>query len=74
MNRTYRFLNIALLVFIFHTAFTSDAAAYLDPSSGSYALQILLAFLLGGIFFVKSSWRKVNAKIRDLFKKDVSAE
>lgn len=74
MKRTCRYLNIALLIFLFHTAFTADAAAYLDPSSGSYALQILLAFLLGGIFFVKSSWRKVNAKIRDLFKKDLSAK
>lgn len=65
-----RLLNIALLAIITHIALTSDAAAYLDPSSGSYALQILLAFLLGGIFFVKSSWRSAKTKLRALFHKE----
>jgi hypothetical protein len=33
--------------------------AYLDPGSGSFILQILLATLLASLFFMKSFWRKV---------------
>lgn len=33
--------------------------AYLDPGSGSYLLQILLAALLGSMFFLRSFWGKV---------------
>ena len=33
--------------------------AYLDPGSGSFILQILLATLLASLFFFKSFWRKV---------------
>ena len=30
--------------------------AYLDPGTGSYALQMLLAGLFGGLFVLKQSW------------------
>jgi hypothetical protein len=33
--------------------------AYLDPGSGSFILQILLATLLASLLFMKSFWRKV---------------
>jgi hypothetical protein len=33
--------------------------AYLDPGSGSFILQILLATLLASLLFFKSFWRKV---------------
>lgn len=35
--------------------------AYLDPSSGSFILQILLAALLGGGYAVKVYWKKIKA-------------
>ena len=34
--------------------------AYLDPGTGSYALQILLAALFGGMFALKQSWAEVK--------------
>jgi hypothetical protein len=34
--------------------------AYLDPGTGSYALQILLATLFGGMFALKQSWVEVK--------------
>ncbi|MBN2226945.1 MAG: hypothetical protein JW763_06240 [candidate division Zixibacteria bacterium] len=37
------------------------AQAYIDPSSGSYFLQILLAGLLGALFTLKIYWRKIKA-------------
>ena len=33
--------------------------AYLDPGSGSFILQILLATLLASLFFMKTFWRKI---------------
>jgi hypothetical protein len=35
--------------------------SYLDPSMGSYALQILLATLFGGMFAMKQSWGELKA-------------
>ncbi len=35
--------------------------AYLDPGSGSMVLQVLIAGLLSGMFFVRSSWGRINA-------------
>ncbi|MEJ5203400.1 MAG: hypothetical protein WHV66_14325 [Anaerolineales bacterium] len=33
---------------------------YLDPGSGSFILQILLAALLGGAYAVKVYWKKIK--------------
>jgi hypothetical protein len=34
--------------------------AYLDPGTGSYALQVLLAALFGGLFALKQSWSSLT--------------
>ena len=44
--------------------------AYLDPGSGSYLLQILLATLLGGTFLLRSFW----GRILHFFRKDSTAQ
>ena len=33
--------------------------AYLDPGSGSFILQILVAAHFGGLFLIKSYWKKI---------------
>jgi hypothetical protein len=33
--------------------------AYLDPGSGSFILQIVLATLLASLLFMKNFWRKI---------------
>jgi hypothetical protein len=33
---------------------------YLDPGSGSFLIQLLLAALLGGAFAIKVYWRKIK--------------
>jgi hypothetical protein len=37
--------------------------AYLDPGSGSMALQVIIAGLLSSAFFLKSSWTRVRTWI-----------
>jgi hypothetical protein len=43
--------------------------AYLDPGSGSFILQLILAALLGGAFVLKTYWKKITASIRRIFKR-----
>ena len=31
---------------------------YIDPSSGSYLVQMLIAGILGSLFFFKNAWAK----------------
>ncbi len=38
-------------------------ALYLDPSSGSFILQVVLAAILGGGFAIKMYWKKIKAFI-----------
>ena len=43
--------------------------AYLDPGSGSYLIQILIAALLGGGFAIKAFWKQITAFFARLFGK-----
>ena len=43
--------------------------AYLDPGSGSYLLQLIVAGLLGGMFVLRLSWRKVTSFFSRLFRR-----
>lgn len=44
--------------------------AYLDPGTGSYVLQLLIAALLGAGFAVKMYWKNIRKGLNKLFKKD----
>ena len=46
------------------------AYAYIDPSSGSYFLQLALASLLGAAFAVKVFWRRIKLFVSRLFGKN----
>ena len=46
---------------------SSPAYAYLDPGSGSYIFQILLAALLGASFAIKTFWRNIALFVSNLF-------
>jgi hypothetical protein len=38
---------------------------YLDPGSGSFILQLLIAGLVGGAFLLKTYWQKIIAFFRN---------
>lgn len=46
---------------------TKTAAGYIDPGTGSYVLQIAIAFLVGLAFSVKVFWKKISAFLRKIF-------
>ena len=56
-------------VFFLAVIFRENAFAYLDPASGSYILQLLLAFLFGALFAIKIFWHKIRTFFSGLFSK-----
>lgn len=53
------------LMFSPHAA-TSWLLAYVDPGTGSYVLQVLLAGALAGVFSIKLFWRRIVAWLQGL--------
>lgn len=72
-----RFLKITGFFIAIFILGTKDAHAYLDPGSGSYLLQIVIAGLVGGLFTVKTFWFQIKTFFTNLFsrkkKKDYAA-
>jgi hypothetical protein len=60
--------------FFFVLVSLQNAYAYLDPGTGSYLLQILLASLLGAIFSIKIYWVKIKSFVRNMFGKKNDGE
>jgi len=40
---------------------SSQVYAYVAAGTGSYLIQIIFAFFVASIFFVKSYWRKIKS-------------
>jgi len=47
----------------------SPAWAYIDPGTGSYLIQVIMAVFLGSLFVLKSFWKKSVRKIARIFSK-----
>jgi hypothetical protein len=50
-----------LLIFQLLTA----SLGYLDPGSGSFILQLVIASFLGAVFIVKAYWQKIKDFFRN---------
>lgn len=59
----------ALLLAVLVVAGTVPAHAYLDPATGSYVFQILMAGLLGALFALKMFWRSVRTFAGDVVRR-----
>jgi len=68
LKHSYLFITGSLL-FIFHELFVSDVYAYLDPSSGTMAIQAILGVLVGAGIAVKVYWEKIKIKLSDIIMK-----
>jgi hypothetical protein len=65
-----RMLTICLLVTFFYLGFPSFAHAYLDPGTGSYIFQLLIAGIVGLAFLVKVYWKRIKLFLAHPFSKD----
>ena len=62
-------MKFFILFILFYLFLVRDAYAYLDPGSGSFFLQFLIAALLGGLFAIKLFWRKIISFFNNFFKR-----
>ena len=65
MRYLKQFAGFVILGAISMVAFQPQAYAYLDPGSGGFFIQMLLAALVGLSFTLKTYWKK----IKDFFTK-----
>jgi hypothetical protein len=56
-----RLLGLLTLVLSASLIAPSDAQAYLDPGTGSYLIQAVVAVVMGGVFTLKLYWSKVKS-------------
>ncbi|MEM4655047.1 MAG: hypothetical protein QXL34_06135 [Thermosphaera sp.] len=61
---------LVALVAGFSLFFSSPAHAYLDPGTGSYILQVLLAAIFAAGIVIKNYWAKVNEFFARIFRRD----
>ena len=61
--------GLTALLVLLHLMFPQQAFAYLDPGTGSYILQLLLAALFGASFAVKIYFKNVKSFIGRIFSK-----
>lgn len=62
--RTTGPLTAIALVALHHLFSPPEAAAYVDPMSGSIVLQVLAAAVLGGIVGIRRSWDSISAMVK----------
>lgn len=68
----YRFTQNKMMYIIFGLFFLMTprtADAYLDPGTGSYIFQIIIAAFVGIAFTFKIYWTKIKTFLGDLFSK-----
>ncbi len=66
---TWSITSIAILTLFLSVFPIRDAHAYIDPGTGSYIFQVIVAGLLGAGFVVKMFWRNIKTFLTDLFSK-----
>jgi hypothetical protein len=49
----------------------SKILLYVDPGSGSYLVQMLIAAVLGGLFYFKNLWWRIKAFFNKSKKEDI---
>lgn len=64
-----RVLAICTLVMLLHIVFALPAHAYLDPGTGSYIFQLLLAGIVGLAFVIKVFWSRIKGFFTRVFSK-----
>jgi len=74
MKRHRRWILPLVVGLVLYVVFPSKVRAYLDPGTGSYVWQMLLAALVGGLFALKMYWQRIKAALANLFSKDEEDE
>jgi hypothetical protein len=62
-----------LFLFLFVLFYQQEASAYLDPSSGSILIQIILGGIAGFFVLIKIYWRRIRRAL-GLYKPEIEEE
>ena len=54
--------EILPMVVLVSLVFIQPASAYVDPSTGSYMLQLGMGFLFGALFSIKAFFKRISSK------------
>jgi len=57
----YRCFQIVFFICVIGPVVPGSAFAYLDPGSGSYFFQVLIAAFVGALFTAKVFWQKIKS-------------
>ena len=63
----YRLFWVVVLIVLTLVVAEGDALAYVDPGTGSYLIQIIIAGVLAAIFVIKGFWRSIRERLAGLF-------
>lgn len=61
MSRKHSLRLIATGLVLGSVVLAKTVAGYIDPGTGSYVLQIAIAFLIGLAFSIKVFWKRIAA-------------
>jgi hypothetical protein len=74
VNKTERLIRSLFIFVVGIMAFPRFIFAYIDPGTGSYVIQVLIAAFIGISFAVKLYWKKIKAFLSRFFKKNIGDE
>ncbi len=63
MKMTKNLVILVALITLLNLVFPQRSYAYIDPGSGSYFLQILVAGLLGLLYSIKLFWARIRVSL-----------
>ena len=63
MTRTNPLHACVLIALAWVLVASGEAYAYLDPGTGSYVFQMVIAVILSGAFTIKHFWHRLKARI-----------
>jgi hypothetical protein len=69
MSRLAGAISLLTMTGLLVVALYRRAFAYIDPGTGSYFIQILIASLLGLAFAIKTFWKNIVAFFSQIFSK-----
>jgi hypothetical protein len=59
---TMKLGQVVALAFVLQLALVADANAYLDPGTGSFIFQTIIAIVVGSAFALKTYWQRIKAR------------
>jgi len=67
-------MNLLILIATLLLIWPHNTYAYLDPGTGSYIIQLIMAVFLGGIFALKIFWKQIKLFFIKIFSRNHSNE